>query len=771
MKKRKKDTGLSLQASISEKEKRTVTSGFLAIVPVCYMILGVFGWMKTALGIINVVYDADLLYGVLLAAGIWMGILYLMKKRQFLLLLLTLAVTPILVWMRFSVILEGFSEISRVFQSGMTVPGGVYQGIGSEYEITCALIVVVFLLYDLFFICLSTEIGKYLAVLLLVLPFCAAFVFGQVPDGMGTFCMLLCALGLIASSAEEHDRQRNGSAFFLGILSLLLLLIGFSAGKSLLEPLFEGKEQTRARIQQTSFIKEIEKWTAPLQSQMPQIASGGVSEGTINDADFFLNTGEVLFSVSQDQQPQGSLYLKVYTGTKYSNTRWKANDDPEEKAEIFCQRAAAWSNTQGYDGAVRLTVGFPQGKSDASHPYAPYFSQGMSDDGTEKKYRYYPIERIAYLFTEPADSLTDDYRDYVYQHYLDYPTKGTERMQQFVADNPGADIEEICNIVRTFLDESAVYNPQVGRFPKNQNFTEYFLFEKHEGYCVHFATAAVLLMRMYGIPARYATGFAIPAADFDWQDGAGWLANVEDSRSHAWAEIYTDYYGWIPFETTPSYDSGADLSYYGESPQEKQQQSEEVASRLKTQQTESMDTEDGTQNNDKNNEQTPDTRKQNADQSSDSDSKNGYGANGMNGSLSGTQTGIVSIAAVLLSLIFAGLILFARRTIRLRRRSGENAQEIFRDFYEVLVFAGMPQGLDCMKDGFTAKVCEQFQWLNKEELDQAMDIVMRANFAGDPVTKEETMQLKGLYRYTCRMALKGMSRKKKFLFRFIKAYA
>ena len=101
---------------------------------------------------------------------------------------------------------------------------------------------------------------------------------------------------------------------------------------------------------------------------------------------------------------------------------------PEEKAEIFCQRATAWSNTQGYDGAVRLTVGFPQGKSDASHPYAPYFSQGMSDDGTEKEYRYYPIERIAYLFTEPADSLTDDYRDYVYQHYLDYPTKGTERM-------------------------------------------------------------------------------------------------------------------------------------------------------------------------------------------------------------------------------------------------------------------------------------------------------------------------------------------------------
>ena len=73
--------------------------------------------------------------------------------------------------------------------------------------------------------------------------------------------------------------------------------------------------------------------------------------------------------------------------------------------------------------------------------------------------------------------------------------------------------------------------------------------------------------------------------------------------------------------------------------------------------------------------------------------------------------------------------------------------------------------------GITALIAEKTIVQNKEELDQAMDIVMRANFAGDPVTKEETMQLRGLYRYTCRMVLKGMSRKKKFLFRFIKAYA
>ena len=48
--------------------------------------------------------------------------------------------------------------------------------------------------------------------------------------------------------------------------------------------------------------------------------------------------------------------------------------------------------------------------------------------------------------------------------------------------------------------------------------------------------------------------------------------------------------------------------------------------RKEKQQTESMDTEDGTQNNDKNNEQTPDTRKQMQTRAAILTAKNGYGA-------------------------------------------------------------------------------------------------------------------------------------------------
>lgn len=752
MKKKKKSTGLHLQASVPETDRKSIRGWFLAWIPVGYMILGVYGWIGTALGIFDPACEREVLDMAVLLLGIWFGILYMQKKRQILFFLITAVAAGMLTWRYSEGIRDGFAGIGAVFLSGFSAQDVGSAAVGSS-EVTYAVLVVAFLLYCMFLACFSTEIGKYLVVLILAVPFCMAFVFGQVPDGTSTFCMLFCALGLIVSSAEEHDRQRNGSALILGLLSLVLLLVGFAASEQVLAPLFADREMTRTRIQQTSLIREVQKITEPFQNKKAAIASGGVSDGTINNTEFFLNTGQILFSVSESEQPQGSLYLRVYTGADYTNDQWKAIGDKEADRETFYQRAAASSSAHGYDGPIGISVGFPQGAGDASHAYAPYFSHAQKQDASEKQYLYYPVARLGNLFTETADGLTDDYREYVYKHYLDYPTKGTETMQQFVQEHPGANLEEICNTVRTMLDENAVYNPQVGRFPQEQNFAEYFLFEQKEGYCVHFATAAVLLMRMYGVPARYVTGFAIPSSDFEWQDQAGWTANVVDGRAHAWAEIYVDHYGWIPFETTPSYDSGAELAYGEEDVQPETQEESEMQSDV--QETMQDETAGG-------------------DKETQAMQKNGDTADGEQETevfISEEASTVLSIAAVVLAGCVLLLLLFAERSIRLRRRGRQNVKEIFDDLYQVLVFAGMPKELDCMEADFTRKVCEQFLWLNKEELDTVMDIVMRANFSETEPAKEETLQVRGLYRYVCRMAMKGMSRQKKFVFRFIKAYA
>jgi len=74
-----------------------------------------------------------------------------------------------------------------------------------------------------------------------------------------------------------------------------------------------------------------------------------------------------------------------------------------------------------------------------------------------------------------------------------------------------------------------------------------FLRERR-GYCEYFATAAVLLLRRAGIPARYATGYAYPDRD----PGGAWT--FRRSNAHAWVRILDPRLGWIPFDPTPASD-------------------------------------------------------------------------------------------------------------------------------------------------------------------------------------------------------------------------
>ena len=74
-----------------------------------------------------------------------------------------------------------------------------------------------------------------------------------------------------------------------------------------------------------------------------------------------------------------------------------------------------------------------------------------------------------------------------------------------------------------------------------------FLFGDKTGYCVHFAHAAVYLMRAVGVPSRVATGYAI---DESARQGGSTIL-VTGDRSHAWPEIYLEGYGWVVTDVSP----------------------------------------------------------------------------------------------------------------------------------------------------------------------------------------------------------------------------
>ena len=72
-----------------------------------------------------------------------------------------------------------------------------------------------------------------------------------------------------------------------------------------------------------------------------------------------------------------------------------------------------------------------------------------------------------------------------------------------------------------------------------------FVFSK-KGYCEHFATTMVVMLRLAGVPARLVEGF-LPGE----RDASG-NETVTKAQAHAWVEAYFPGYGWVDFDPTAS---------------------------------------------------------------------------------------------------------------------------------------------------------------------------------------------------------------------------
>lgn len=107
-----------------------------------------------------------------------------------------------------------------------------------------------------------------------------------------------------------------------------------------------------------------------------------------------------------------------------------------------------------------------------------------------------------------------------------------------------------CAYIKDYLKSRLSYSLNLDTLPAGEDPVKYFLMQGQKGYCVHFASAAVLLFRAMGIPARYMSGYVIRPNEFK-PDGDVYRASVKDSAAHAWAEVYLEQIGWIPVDVTP----------------------------------------------------------------------------------------------------------------------------------------------------------------------------------------------------------------------------
>jgi len=114
-----------------------------------------------------------------------------------------------------------------------------------------------------------------------------------------------------------------------------------------------------------------------------------------------------------------------------------------------------------------------------------------------------------------------------------------------VGPNVAGDGEKIAAVV-TWLRAGHSYTLRPPARPAGVDPVEDFLFDQRAGHCEFFASAAVLMLRAAGVPARYVTGFR----GGEWNPLGGYIA-VRDERAHAWAEAWVAGQGWVRVDATP----------------------------------------------------------------------------------------------------------------------------------------------------------------------------------------------------------------------------
>lgn len=121
-----------------------------------------------------------------------------------------------------------------------------------------------------------------------------------------------------------------------------------------------------------------------------------------------------------------------------------------------------------------------------------------------------------------------------YKEYLQLPDNLSPRIYDLakkITEGATTRAEKVEKIY-DYLRKEYPYSIDVSAVPQNQEFLDYFLFTEKKGYCTYFATAATILCRISGIPARYVEGFNVS----DKKDSSN-LYVVTNRDAHAWCEV------------------------------------------------------------------------------------------------------------------------------------------------------------------------------------------------------------------------------------------
>ncbi|MBR5871046.1 MAG: transglutaminase domain-containing protein [Clostridia bacterium] len=273
----------------------------------------------------------------------------------------------------------------------------------------------------------------------------------------------------------------------------------------------------------------------------------------------------------------GVLYLREKTYGAYTANGWEQADDERDpffeiyadlttlSADILAESGVSASHLS-LDGARSPLLFTPYYFADATADYR--FAGDRHINNIESTPDY---DISFYRFSGNFDDLPSAESALMLQimvpQYLKIDSDLADKLRDILSENgiaaadrapyymdQAAEIKRIANVddiwdavaeITYFVRDCAEYSLNASQNTTDRDFVLWFLEDAEYGYCTHFATAEVLLLRACGIPARLAAGYLCNIRQADQ-----WTA-VKDSNAHAWVEVFDERLGWVPVEATP----------------------------------------------------------------------------------------------------------------------------------------------------------------------------------------------------------------------------
>lgn len=371
-------------------------------------------------------------------------------------------------------------------------------------------------------------------------------VIDTVPGTGYLFLLLVCLTLLLMSSRvrRQDSAQANRLCAILAIPTAVAWLLLFSV----IPPTgYTGAEAPRKLMDQFIASEPMSKLLGNFSEAA--ITGSGVDTSTVNLRSVGVRRESNTEVMTVLTNFDGTLYLRGRALDSYDGTTW--TDSGVSATELF------WPNSKALEesGEVLITTRYAHRML-----YLPYYAQSVDLTGlargmenTDKLTQYsfscsvLSTENDYYkIYTASAyDPNAWDLELARYLHLSDPVWKWAEPLvSEIIAgeDTVYGRAQAIADYVRS----CARYDTTTYSMPSGKSdFVQWFLQDSDTGYCVHFASAATVLLQASGIPARYVTGYSVPAT-------AEQVSVVRAKNAHAWAEYWLPGYGWVVLEATPA---------------------------------------------------------------------------------------------------------------------------------------------------------------------------------------------------------------------------